>query len=84
MFRSGLSDIRINCNRINESLLYSTIQCDLKGPEKATNSDYEIKINFKKWEWRFKSHPKPLPQHLHIAVTAVATVHIGKSTEEIS
>jgi hypothetical protein len=31
-----------------------------------------------------QSHPKTLPQHLHVALTAVATVHTGKSTDHIS
>jgi hypothetical protein len=30
---------------------------------------------------RFELHPKTLPQRLHIALTAVVTVHIGKHTE---
>jgi hypothetical protein len=36
------------------------------------------------WERRSKSHPKTLPQHLQIALTAAATIHIGKSMEQIS
>jgi hypothetical protein len=33
---------------------------------------------------KFESRPKTLPQYLQIALTAVATVHIGKITEYIS
>jgi hypothetical protein len=32
----------------------------------------------------FESHPKILPQQLHIALTAVATEHIDKSKEKFS
>jgi hypothetical protein len=39
----------------------------------------QIKNKFR--ERGFESHPKTLPQHSHIALTAVATVHIGNSTE---
>jgi hypothetical protein len=38
-------------------------------------------MQLKQWERGFESHLKTLPQHLHMALTAVATVHIGKSTE---
>jgi hypothetical protein len=30
---------------------------------------------------RIRNTPATLPQYLHIALTAVATVHVGKSTE---
>jgi hypothetical protein len=36
------------------------------------------------FECGFESHPKTLPQYLHIAVTVVAPVHIGRSAGSIS
>jgi hypothetical protein len=48
---------------------------------RRNNSEIE-KLNFTRviktrLGMRFELHPKTLPQHLHIALTAVATVHIG-------
>jgi hypothetical protein len=37
----------------------------------------------KDWECGFKFYLKTLPQYLHTALTAVITVHTGKSTERI-
>jgi hypothetical protein len=31
----------------------------------------------------FQYHPKTLQQYLHIALTAVASVHIGKSKKKV-
>jgi hypothetical protein len=38
-----------------------------------------VKLTQVKWdcEWRFYSHQKPVPQYLHIALKAVATLRIG-------
>jgi hypothetical protein len=33
------------------------------------------------WTWGFEPHPKTLQQHLHVVLTIVATVHIGRRTE---
>jgi hypothetical protein len=47
----------------------------------------EWKCNFiikSDWEWEFKSLPKTLPQGIHVALTAVAAVLIGKNLELIS
>jgi hypothetical protein len=35
----------------------------------------------KKYEQGFESHPKTPQQYLHIAFTAMVSVHIGKNTE---
>jgi hypothetical protein len=36
------------------------------------------------WEWGLESHPENLQQYFHIAITAVATVRIGKVKVKLS
>jgi hypothetical protein len=58
---------------------YTGLQRRTNTQIKTLRFTYVIKI--KNGEWRFESHPKTLPRHLHTDLRAVATVHIGKSTE---
>jgi hypothetical protein len=51
-------------------------------PWRCSNTQIE-KLNFYKHrERRFQLHPETLPQHLHVALTAMATVQIGTNREK--
>jgi hypothetical protein len=57
---------------------------DLLTETKTTKKLKFIQVISKNWVRGFEPHPKTLPQRLHTALTAMATVHIDKSGGETS
>jgi hypothetical protein len=52
--------------------------------EPLGNSRVDAQLAQGDWRRGFNSHQETVPQHFHTALTAVATVHIGKITEYVS